>query len=125
VLDLGAMLAGVARDGAGLVMPKAIAPFSVVFVPVNVKDDAQRSAAEQLYEQAKSAGCDAVLDDRDERPGVKFKDSELIGIPWRITLGKKLAEGKAEVFERASGEKWDVPVGEAVEFVRGRWDSVA
>ncbi len=124
VLDLGAMLAGVARDEKGLVMPKAIAPFSVAVVPVNVKDEAQSAAAEALYEQAKAAGCDAVLEDRDERPGVKFKDSELIGIPWRITLGKKLAEGKAEVYERTSGEKWDVAIGEAVEFVRGRWDLV-
>jgi prolyl-tRNA synthetase len=124
MLDLGAMLAGLPRDEKGLVMPKKIAPFSVAFVPVNMKDDTQRSAAEQLYEQAKAAGCDAVLDDRDERPGVKFKDSELIGIPWRITLGKGLSEGKAEVCERANGQKWDVPVGEAVEFVRGRWDLV-
>jgi prolyl-tRNA synthetase len=124
VLDLGAMLAGVPRDGAGLIMPKKIAPFSVVVVPVNVADEAQRSAAEALYEQASAAGCDAVLDDREERPGVKFKDSELVGIPWRVTLGKKLGEGKAEVYERSSGEKWDVAVGEAVEFVRGRWDLV-
>jgi prolyl-tRNA synthetase len=118
------MLTGVPRDAAGLVMPKRIAPFSLAFVPVNMKDDSQRSTAEQLYEQAKAAGCDAVLDDRDERPGVKFKDAELVGIPWRVTLGKKLAEGKAEVYERSSGEKWDVPLGEAVDFVRGRWDLV-
>jgi prolyl-tRNA synthetase len=124
VLDLGAMLAGVPRDERGLVMHPAMAPFSVVFTPVNLKDDAQRTTAETLYEQAKAAGCDALLDDRDERPGVKFKDAELIGIPWRVTLGKGLVEGKAEVYERSSGQKWDVPVNEAVGFVRGRWDLV-
>lgn len=126
-VNLEAVLAGVGkadRDERGLVMPPRIAPFTVVVTPVNVNDEAQRSTAEQLYEQAKAAGCDALLDDRDERPGVKFKDAELIGIPWRVTLGKGLAEGKAEVYERASGQKWDVAVGDAVEFVRGRWDLV-
>lgn len=125
LLDLGAMLAGVPRDEKGLVMHPAMAPFSVVFTPVNLKDEAQRSTAEALYEQAKAAGCDAVLDDRDERPGVKFKDSELVGIPWRVTLGKGLVDGKAEIYERSSGQKWDVPIGEAVEFVRSRWDLIA
>ena len=60
---------------------------------------------------------DAVLDDRDERPGVKFKDAELVGIPWRITVGKKLAQGIVEVVERRTGKLTEVPVGEAVGFV--------
>lgn len=117
--------AAIRRDDLGLVMPPAVAPFSVVFTPVNIRDDAQRSAAEQLYEQAKAAGCDALLDDRDERPGVKFKDAELVGIPWRITVGKKLAEGVVEVYERPSKSSTDVPLDNATEFVRGRWDVIA
>ncbi|MEI9815230.1 MAG: YbaK/EbsC family protein [Acidobacteriota bacterium] len=124
-IDLAAVLASVPRDELGLVMPPMMAPFSVVFTPVNVKMDDLRLAAESLYEQARAAGCDAVLDDRDERPGVKFKDSDLTGIPWRVTVGKKLAEGLVEVNERSTRQSWEVPVGELVEFVRVRWDAIA
>ncbi|MEO8100432.1 MAG: YbaK/EbsC family protein [Acidobacteriota bacterium] len=117
-------IAQMGRDESGLVMPPMIAPFSVLFVPVNVGDDAQRTAAEKLYEDAKAAGCDALLDDRDQRPGVKFKDAELIGIPWRVTLGKKLAEAQVEIMERRGKLSWDIAVNDAVEFVRARWDKV-
>lgn len=117
--------AAVQRDELGLVLPPAIAPFSLVFTPVNVRDDAQGTTAERLYGSAKAAGCDALLDDRDERPGVKFKDAELVGIPWRVTVGKKLAEGIVEVFERSAKQSFDVPVSNAIEFVRGRWDVIA
>jgi prolyl-tRNA synthetase len=112
------------RDDAGLVMPPMVAPFSVLFTPVNIGDETQRAIAEKLYEEAKAAGCDALLDDRDMRPGVKFKDAELIGIPWRVTLGKKLGEGLVEVQERRGRQSWDIPIAEAVAFVRGRWDAV-
>ena len=87
-------------------------------IPVNVKDEALRTAAEQLYAECQKAGFDTVMDDRDERPGVKFKDAELVGIPWRITVGKKLGQGIVEVVERRTGKLTEVPVGEAVEFVR-------
>ena len=117
-------IAQASRDESGLVMPSEVAPFSVLFTPVNVGDDLQRASAEKLYADAKAAGCDPLLDDRDQRPGVKFKDAELIGIPWRVTLGKKLAEGKAEVMERRGKVSWDIAVDEVVEFVRGRWDLV-
>jgi prolyl-tRNA synthetase len=118
-------IARTSRDEAGLVMPPPVAPFSVLLVPINFADDTQRAATEKLYEDAQAAGCDALLDDRDTRPGVKFKDAELIGIPWRVTVGKKLVEGKVEIQERRGRQSWDVPVGEAVEFVRGRWAAVA
>lgn len=108
----------VRRDELGLVLPPAIAPFSIVITPVNVRDDTQRIAAEQLYESAKAAGCDALLDDRDERPGVKFKDAELVGIPWRVTVGRKLAEGIVEVFTRPANSSTDVPLADAIAFVR-------
>ena len=124
-LALDRVLAQVGRDESGLVMPPRIAPFSVAFVVVNAKDAEQAATGHRLYEAALVAGCDAVLDDRDERPGVKFKDCELVGIPWRVTVGKKLAEGVVGGSGRHSKESWDVPVGEAVEFVRGRWDVVA
>ena len=99
-------------------MPAAIAPFDVVITPVNLADAGQKAAAEDLYAQAKAAGLDAVLDDRDERAGVKFKDAELVGIPWRITVGKKLAEGKVEVVERKGKKLHDVMIGEAIALVK-------
>jgi prolyl-tRNA synthetase len=111
------------RDEAGLVMPPMVAPFSVLFIQVNVGDEAQRTAAENLYADAKAAGCDALLDDRETRAGVKFKDAELIGIPWRVTIGKKLKDGLAEVTERRAMQSWDVPLSEVVSFVRQRWDA--
>ena len=106
------------HDSNGMSLPASIAPFTVVVTPVNMKDEALKSAAETLYAECGKAGMDAVLDDRDERPGVKFKDAELVGIPWRITVGKKLAQGIVEVVERRTGKLTEVPVGEAVEFVR-------
>ncbi len=105
------------HDGNGMSLPASIAPFTVVVTPVNVKDAALIEAAQKLYTECKAAGMDAVLDDRDERPGVKFKDAELVGIPWRITVGKKLAQGIVEVVERRTGKLTEVPVGEAVGFV--------
>ena len=99
-------------------MPAAIAPFTVVITPVNSNDAAQKAMAEKLYEEAKAAGLDALLDDRDERPGVKFKDADLIGIPFRITVGKKLGEGLLEFNVRRTKEKKDVAVGEAIAAVQ-------
>ena len=113
------------HDGNGMSLPASIAPFTVVVIPVNVKDEALRTAAEQLYAECQKAGFDTVMDDRDERPGVKFKDAELVGIPWRITVGKKLAQGFAEVVERRTGILTEVPVGEVVEFVRAALNPLA
>jgi prolyl-tRNA synthetase len=106
------------HDADGMALPASIAPFEVVITPVNAKDQAQMDAARGLYNQAKLAGLDALLDDRDERPGVKFKDAELIGIPWRITVGKKLLDGKVEVVERRTRTATDAPITEAAEHVR-------
>ncbi len=74
-------------------MAASIAPFQVVVSPVNVKDETVRAAAEDIAKQLESAGCDVILDDRNERPGVKFKDADLVGIPFRITVGNKVTEG--------------------------------
>ena len=75
----------------------AISPFDVVVTPANYADAAQREAANAIYAECRKLGLDALLDDRDERPGVKFKDADLIGVPYRITVGKKLAEGLVEI----------------------------
>jgi prolyl-tRNA synthetase len=115
------LLAAARYDEAGLILPPGIAPFSVVFTPVNMREEALRATAEQLYQSAQAAGWDALLDDRDERAGVKFKDAELVGIPWRVTLGKKLAEGLVEVTERNANTAWEAPTARALEFLRERW----
>lgn len=101
------------HDKDGIAMPASIAPFDVVVTPVNAADPAQREAAERIYSECKAAGLDALFDDRDERPGVKFKDADLIGIPFRVTVGKKLATGQVEVVNRRTRVSTDVAVGEA------------
>jgi prolyl-tRNA synthetase len=106
------------NDKDGMSLPVAIAPFTVVITPVNYADAALRQAADKLYRECEMAGIDALLDDRDERPGVKFKDADLIGIPYRITVGKKLSDGKVEFVERRSRISADVPVGEAIALLR-------
>jgi prolyl-tRNA synthetase len=93
-------------DADGLRLPAAIAPFTVIVTPVHPE---RLSAAREIYERLLSRGHDALLDDRDVRPGVKFKDADLIGIPYRINVGKKLAEGLVEFVERASRKSTDVP----------------
>jgi prolyl-tRNA synthetase len=92
-------------DDHGIIWPMALAPFHVILTPVNVKDEALLQTAEALYGQLSSSGLDVLLDDRDERAGVKFMDADLIGVPLRVTIGpKRLAEGKVEVRFRQSGE---------------------
>jgi len=108
------------HDQDGMALPAAIAPFTVIVIPVNIADAAQREAAEKLYRECIDKGLDALLDDRDERPGVKFKDADLIGAPWRIVTGKKLAQGLVEVAERRSREKRDLPIGEVAAFLAAR-----
>lgn len=108
------------HDDKGLILPSAIAPFTVVITPVNAADPALRQAAESLYAECRQAGLDALLDDRDERPGVKFKDADLIGIPYRITIGKKLPDGLVEISERHIGQSREIPLAEAVPFIRSQ-----
>ncbi|HWQ55832.1 MAG TPA: His/Gly/Thr/Pro-type tRNA ligase C-terminal domain-containing protein, partial [Bryobacteraceae bacterium] len=108
------------HDKDGIVLPASIAPFAVVVTPVNIADEMQKEAANQIYRECLGLGIDALLDDRDERPGVKFKDADLIGIPYRITVGKKLANGMVELIERAGKKSSDVPVAEAAKAVAAR-----
>jgi prolyl-tRNA synthetase len=105
-------------DEAGIVLPTSIAPFEVVVTPVNLKQDEQRVAAEQLYNGCKELGIDTLLDDRAERAGVKFNDAELIGIPFRITVGKKISEGIVEVYERSTRQSHDVKLDAAPKLLK-------
>jgi prolyl-tRNA synthetase len=108
------------HDKDGIVMPASIAPFTLVVTPINFVDAAQNKAATEIYSAAKSLGLDVLLDDRDERPGVKFKDADLIGIPYRINVGKKVAQGFVEVVDRRAKTSTDVAVAEAASFVKAR-----
>ena len=103
------------NDENGFWLPPTIAPFEIVVAPVNVKDEAVRSAAEDIAKRLEAEGYDLILDDRDERPGVKFKDADLVGIPFRITVGKKVTEGTVEVVLRSTREVRDVRISAIVE----------
>jgi prolyl-tRNA synthetase len=106
------------HDEAGIVWPVQVAPFAVAIVPIGRDGDATKRA-EELYEQLTADGIDVILDDRDERPGVKFRDVELIGIPYLVTVGGRgLARGIVEVTVREGREKSEVPVDGVVDHVR-------
>lgn len=99
-------------DENGIVWPRSIAPFDVHVIPVNVKKEEQVELSEKVSELLESAGYKVLVDDRKERPGVKFADSDLIGIPARITVGKKAAEGIVEIKLRRTGETLEVKLDE-------------
>ena len=99
-------------DENGLVWPKNIAPFDVHVIPVNAKNDEQMQVADQINTELVAAGYDVLIDDRKERAGVKFADSDLIGIPLRVTVGKKASEGIVEVKLRQTGETVEVKLAE-------------
>jgi len=114
-----AVIAEVHHDDAGLAWPVQVAPAEATVLLLSVRDAEARSAAEVLYSSLLDAGVDALIDDRDVRPGVKYADAELTGIPFRISVGSRdLAEGVVEITKRANGEKERVPVGEAAAWVR-------
>jgi prolyl-tRNA synthetase len=106
------------NDENGIVWPPAIAPFQLLIVPVNVKDVRSMDLAEEMYTALEEKGFEVLLDDRDERAGVKFKDADLVGIPWRIVIGEKnLKEGLVELKERGTGTVEKVKAAEAVELI--------
>jgi prolyl-tRNA synthetase len=100
------------NDENGFWLPPAIAPFEVVVSPVNVKDETIQKAALEIATRLESAGFDVIFDDRDERPGVKFKDADLVGIPFRVTVGKKVTEGTVEIVLRSTREVRDATLSE-------------
>jgi prolyl-tRNA synthetase len=110
------------HDAAGIIWPDSIAPFSVAVIPLNLqKSPLVRETAESLYADLRTRGIDVLLDDRDERPGVKFAEMELIGIPHQIVIGdRSLANGLVEYKHRASGAKHEVKIAGIAEFVQNR-----
>jgi prolyl-tRNA synthetase len=106
-------------DKDGIIWPVAIAPYHAIVTVPNIKDSAQMAAAEALYTDLNRAGVETLLDDRDERAGIKFKDSELVGIPYRIVTGRSLQEGKVEVVKRATKESQEIAVADVVPTLQG------
>ncbi len=112
------------HDENGIIWPVSIAPYEVVITVVKVDDEATVTVADRLYDDLNNAGIDTLIDDRNERPGVKFNDAELIGIPYRVTVGPRgLADDIVELSERRTGERTDLPVGEAVEMIKAQVES--
>jgi prolyl-tRNA synthetase len=110
------------HDDDGLYLPRAIAPFDVVLTAANMDDGPLRAAAEKLYDEMCEHSIEVLFDDREERPGVKFKDADLIGVPYRVTVGKKkLANGLVEVFDRSTKQIQDAKLGEVVGTLRGKY----
>ena len=105
------------NDEYGLVLPMNIAPYHVALVQIDMKNEEQSKIANEIYDKLTAEGIEVIFDDRDERPGVKFKDMELIGIPARITVGKKITENLVEFKERATGNGEDISIDEVVEKV--------
>ena len=109
------------HDLNGIVWPLPLAPYAVIVTPVNVNDRKLADAAEQIYSIMFEKGMEVILDDRDERAGVKFKDADLIGIPYRVTVGSKaLSEGKMEIKERRSGDVSILMISDVVPFLQAR-----
>ena len=106
------------HDQDGIIWPVAIAPYQVVVIVPNISDSEKMAVGEKLYAEFQEAGVEVLLDDRKERAGVKFKDSELVGIPYRVVTGRSLAEGKVEVAKRANKESQDLPLESVVETVK-------
>ena len=104
--------------GEAYVLPPAIAPFQIIVTITNIKEAALVEAAETVAAELERAGFDVLLDDRDERAGVKFKDADLTGIPFRIAIGKRLAEGKIELLNRLTDTTDDIPTAEAVQHLK-------
>lgn len=106
------------QDADGVALPALLTPFTVVVTPVHWADATQREASETIYAAVAALGIGVLLDDRDERPGVKFKDADLIGFPFRVTVGKKAVDGIVEMVTRKPRTNRDVPVTEAAETIR-------
>jgi len=88
------------HDDSGIIWPASIAPFEVIIIIANIKDTEQKYLAEDIYQKLLENRVDALLDDRDERAGIKFKDADLIGIPWRIVAGREASSGLVELHNR-------------------------
>ena len=105
------------HDEFGIKWPLNVAPYHVVIVPISYKDEVQREKANKLYEELLASKVEVILDDRDERPGFKFKDWELIGIPYIITIGRRASEDICEFKPRATMEKQEISIESAKNIV--------
>lgn len=103
------------NDENGLILPMNIAPYQIALVQIDMKNEEQSKIANEIYDKLTSAGIEVIFDDRDERPGVKFKDMELIGIPARIVVGKKITDNLVEFKERKTGNQEEISIDEIVE----------
>ena len=112
------------NDDNGFWLPPAIAPFEIVVTPTNVGDEKILSTAVDIAGRLEAAGFEVLLDDRDERPGVKFKDADLVGIPFRITVGKKVTEGTVEVVRRSTREMQDASISAITDYFEKNLRSV-
>ena len=112
------------RASESFALPPSIAPFHVVVTITNVREAELLAAGEKIAQELTGAGFDVLLDDRDERAGVKFKDADLIGVPFRIAIGKKLAEGKVELLNRLTNQTDDIPAGETVQHLQAALQAV-
>ena len=106
------------NDENGFWLPPSIAPFEIVVCPVNVKDETLLKAATDIAARLEADGFDVLLDDRDERPGVKFKDADLVGIPFRVTVGKKVTEGTVEVVQRSTRQIQDASIAGITDYFK-------
>jgi prolyl-tRNA synthetase len=107
------------HDEGGIIWPEAVAPYTVELIPLNVKDETVMEAANNIYDQLTAAGIDVLMDDRDQRPGFKFKDADLIGLPYRMIVGGKgLQDGIVEIKRRTESEAFRVLLAEAAEYVK-------
>ena len=109
------------HDENGIIWPLAIAPYHVVVVPVNVKKAEHLENAEKIYNELQAAGVEVLLDDRNERAGFKFKDSDLLGIPMRITVGKDIVDGKVEFKLRSEADKEIIAVEDVLDRVKAEF----
>lgn len=109
------------HDDNGIIFPVPLAPYQVAVLNLDLKDQEVSAAAEEMYTELTEAGFDAFIDDREERPGVKFKDADLLGFPYRITVGKRFKQtGQVEIRERKSGETEDIAIDEVIAYVTKR-----
>ncbi len=102
------------HDEKGIKWPTPVAPFELEIICLNMSDPEMSQTAEKLYLEAEEKGIEVIYDDRDQSAGFKFADADLVGFPYRIVVGKKVKEGKVELQKRATGEKWDIPIEEAI-----------
>ena len=106
------------NDKKGIIWPQSISPYDLIVNVINGADDESLAAGEKLYEELRAAGIDVLLDDRAERPGFKFADNDLIGVPLRINIGKKLKDGIVELVERSTGENKEVPLNNVLDILK-------